>query len=210
MRNLLFNKDFEGIKEALSENALRANQTISLDDTNTTKAHPLHRICDGVFLGKYTDEDAVRMATLFLDYGAKIDGNQLIEKQDTPLIAASSLHADQLAIFYIEKGANMHHAGTHGGTALHWAAWCGRHKVVSRLVKEGAEINKQCIDFEATPLFWTIHGLKRGINKNRKDYLECVKILIDAGADKNIPNKEGKTVFDLLHDGDLDFKERLN
>lgn len=210
MKNLLLTKDFEGIKKALSINPTLANQYISFDDKNLIKAHPLHRICDGVFSGKYTDEEAVRMATLFLNYGAKIDGTQLIEKQDSPLIAASSLHADLLAILYIEKGANIHHIGTHGGTALHWAAWCGREKVVERLVQKGAEINKQCIDFKATPLFWTVHGLKKGDKKNLTNYLKCIKILIGAGADKNIANSDGNTVFDLLNDGDLEIKEILN
>ena len=51
------------------------------------------------------------MAKIFLEYGANVNGNELTEKQDTPLIAASSLHADQVAIFYIENGANINHAG---------------------------------------------------------------------------------------------------
>ncbi|MEI9912079.1 MAG: ankyrin repeat domain-containing protein [Bacteroidota bacterium] len=176
---------------------------------NITKAHPLHRICDGVFSKKYTDEEAVKMAKIFLVFGANINGNILAEKQDTPLIAASSLHADNVAILYIDNGAAIDHAGCHGGTALHWAAWCGRDKVVRRLIEEGAEINKLCIDFKATPLFWAVHGSKNGANNNMDNYLQCVNILIQSGADKNIPNGEGKTVFDLLTDEDLELKEEL-
>jgi hypothetical protein len=210
MKKLINNKDYTGIKQALSNNPNLANEGIPYDEVNTTKAHPLHRICDGVFSKKYTDEEAVKMAKIFLEYGANVDGNELTEKQDTPLIAAASLHADQVAIFYIENGANINHAGTHGGTALHWAAWCGRDKVVRRLIQEGADVNKRCIDFKATPLFWAVHGLKNGDKNNRHNYLECVKILIHAGADKNIPNGEGKTIFDLLNDEDLEFKKQLN
>ena len=210
MKKLIDNKDYKGIKQALSNNPNLANEGIPYDEMNTTKAHPLHRICDGVFSKKYTDEEAVKMAMLFLEFGANINGNKLTEKQDTPLIAASSLHADQVAIFYIEKGANISHAGCHGGTALHWAAWCGRDKVVRRLIQEGAEINKRCIDFKATPLFWAVHGLKKGDKNNMHNHLECVKILIQSGEDKNIPNGEGKTVLDLLTDEDLELKEQLN
>ena len=210
MKKLIDNKDYKGIEQALSNNPDLANEGIPYDSVNTTKAHPLHRICDGVFSGKYTDEEAVKMATIFLEHGANINGNGLIEKQDTPLTAAASLHADQVAILYIEKGANIDHAGCHGGTALHWAAWCGRDKVVSRLVQEKAEINKRCIDFKATPLFWAVHGLKSDATNNLRDYLECVKILIQSGADKNIPNGDGQTVFDLLNDEDLELKEQLN
>lgn len=210
MKKLIDNKDYKGIEQALSNNLNLANEGIPYDDVNATKAHPLHRICDGVFSEKYTDEEGVRIAKIFLDFGANINGNKLTEKQDTPLIAASSLHADQLAIFYIENGADINHAGCHGGTALHWAAWCGRDKVVRRLIKEGAQINKRCIDFKATPLFWAVHGLKNGGTNSVRDCLECVKILIQSGADKNIPNAEGKTVFDLLTDEDLELKEQLN
>lgn len=209
MKNFITNKDFNGIRQALSENPTLANEGIPYDEGNPAKAHPLHRICDGVFSKKFTDEEAVKLAKIFLEYGANINGNKLIEKQDTPLIAASSLHADKVAIFYIEQGAEINHAGCHGGTALHWAAWCGRDTVVRRLIQEGADINKLCIDFKATPLFWAVHGLKNGDKNNIPTYLECINLLVQAGADKNIPNGEGKTVFDLLNDEDLELKERL-
>jgi uncharacterized protein len=209
MKKLIDNKDYKGIEQALSGNPGLANEGIPYDAVNTAKAHPLHRICDGVFSKKYTDEEAVKMAKLFLKYGANINGNELIEKQDTPLIAAASLHADQVAIFYIENGANINHAGCNGGTALHWAAWCGRDKVVRRLIQEGAEINKRCIDFKATPFFWAVHGLKNGGSNSLHDSLECIKILIESGADKNIQNGDGKTVFDLLNDEDAELKEQL-
>ena len=210
MRELIINKDYEGIRQALSNNPGLANEGIPYDAVNTTKAHPLHRICDCVFSGKITDEEGVKIAKIFLEYSANINGNELIEKQDTPLLAAASLHADKVAILYIEHGADIHHAGCHGGTALHWAAWCGRDKVVRRLLQEGAEINKRCIDFKATPLFWAVHGLKSGDNPNMHGHQECIKLLLQAGADKSIPNADGNTVFDLLHDEDVELKNVLN
>lgn len=210
VKKLIENKDYDGIERTLTSNPNLANEGIPFDDKNPAKAHPLHRICDGVFAGTYTDEEGVAMAELFLKFGANINGNKLIEKQDTPLIAASSLHADQLAILYIEKGANINHAGTHGGTALHWAAWCGRAKVVNKLIKEGAEINKLCIDFKATPLFWAIHGLKNGGTNNLDDCLECIKFLLQSGADRSISNAGGKTVFDLLSTKDIEIMEQLD
>ncbi len=209
MKKLIDNKDYNGIQSVLSNNPNLANEALPYDDINTQKAVPLNRICDGVFSRQYTDEEAVKMAKIFLEYGANINGSALTEKQDTPLIAAASLQADKVAILFIENGADINHAGCHGGTALHWAAWCGRDKLVKRLVQEGAEVNKKCIDFKATPLFWAVHGLKNGGTNNAHDCLECVKILVQAGADKNIPNAEGKTVFDLLNDEDLDLIEEL-
>jgi ankyrin repeat protein len=209
MKTLIDNKDYQGIREALSENPLLANEGIPLDDKNTTKAHPLHRICDGVFANTYSDEEAVEMAKIFLEFGANVNGNELIEKRDTPLIAASSLHADKVGILYIEHGANIHHPGCHGGTALHWAAWCGRDILVKRLIQEKAEINRVCIDFRSTPLFWASHGLKYGGEMNRHHQVECIKMLLDAGADKTIPNFEGYTVFDMLDEEDIELKKLL-
>jgi len=210
MKTLIDHKDYQGIEQALIHDPALANAGIPYDSVNTTLAHPLHRICDGVFSGTYTDAEGVQMGRIFLAHGANVNGNELVEKQDTPLLAAASLHADQVALLYIENGAVLNHAGCHGGTALHWAAWCGRDKVVEKLVQQGAEINKICIDFKATPLFWAVHGLKNGGASSSSNYLECVRILVQAGADKTIPNCDGNIAFELLDDGDLELKELLS
>src|SRR5205085_7091612 len=118
IKSLIDSKDYEGLRVVLSDNPRLANEGIPYDEVNTTTAPPLHRICDGVFSKKFTDDEAVEMARIFLKYGANINGSVLIEKQDTPLVAAASLNADQVALLYIENGADIHHAGCHGGTAL--------------------------------------------------------------------------------------------
>lgn len=145
------------------------------------------------------------MAKIFLEYGANVNGNEPAEKTDTPLTAAASLHADETGILYIENGADIHHAGCHGGTALHWAAWTGRDQLVSRLLQEGATVNKRCIDFRGTPLLWAIHGFKNGGEENRHNQLECARLLIAAGADKTIPNIDGDTPFEFLDEEDVEW-----
>ncbi|WP_153800922.1 ankyrin repeat domain-containing protein [Foetidibacter luteolus] len=209
IRNLINNKDYQGIEQALASNASLANEGIAYDEVNTTKAHPLHRICDGVFANTYTDEEAVAMATIFLQHGADVNGGELTEKKDSPLVAAASLHADKVAFLYIEHGADINHRGCHGGTALHWAAWCGRDKLVERLLQEKPDINKLCIDFKATPIFWAVHGLKNACTGNPQSYYACIKSLLEAGADKHIPNVEGASVFDMLGDEDEAVKKLL-
>lgn len=209
IKEIIDTKDYERLRSCLSQNPELANEGFPYDEVNTTKAHPLHRICDGVFSGKYTDEEGVEIAKIFLKYGAEINGSEMIVKKDTPLTAAASLHADKVAILYIEQGADINHQGCHGGTALHWAAWCGRPIVVDRLVQEGSEINKLCIDFKSTPLFWAVHGLKSGDKKDISGHLECIRILLQAGADKSIPNVSGKTVLDLIEEGDSELRELL-
>jgi hypothetical protein len=210
IRELILNNDYDGIRQALSENPALANEGIPYDEANQVKAHPLHRICDAVFIKKLTDKEAVKIAKLFLEYGANINGNGLVEKQDTPLLAACSLFADEVALLYIDKGADIHHPGCHGGTALHWAAWCGRERVVKRLLEMGAELNKLCIDFKATPLFWAVHGLKNGGHQNTDHQLDCIRILIEAGATRTTPNANGATIFDLVSTDDKELKELLD
>src|SRR5260221_8788380 len=209
IKELIASVNLPGIKELLAENPLLANEGIPFDDKNPTKAHPLHRICDGVFNDIYSDEDAVGIASVFIEYGTNINGDELIEKKDTPLVAAASLHAEKTGILYVENGADIHHAGCHGGTALHWAAWVGRDKLVKKLIEEKARINQRCIDFKGTPLLWAVHGYKFGGEKNRHRQVECIRLLIDAGADKTIPNIEGSPAFKFLDDRDTELIELL-
>ena len=199
MNHLFEALDYAGINMLLENNPELANEGIAYDANNTAKAHPLHRICDGVFARKYSDAEAVKLAQLFLDHGADVNGGELVPQKDSPLVAAASLHADQVAMLYISAGAEINHPGCHGGTALHWAAWCGRPELVKKLIEVGAEINKLCVEFKSTPLFWAVHGLRSAEGKNLDLYKACVKMLLEAGADKSVPNFEGylpKQVWD--------------
>jgi uncharacterized protein len=117
IKTLIQAVNYQALRHALSKDPALANAGIPLDD-NPTLAHPLHRICDGVMKGLYTDVEAAEMAKIFLEHGANIDGDPLREKKDTPLVAAASLHADAVALLYIDRGANIHHGGCHGGTAI--------------------------------------------------------------------------------------------
>lgn len=209
IRALIEHKDLDGLRKILSSKPALANEGLPFDEKNTTKAHPLHRICDAVFAGKCTDDEAVEIAKIFLQFGASINGNELIDTRDTPLVAAASLHAEKVGIFYIEQGADIHHRGCHGGTALHWAAWTGRDQLVKKLIAEKAAINKRCVDFQGTPLLWALHGYKLGGKENLHNQVECVKHLLEAGADKTIPNKEGHLPIDFLNGTDVEVLRQL-
>lgn len=203
------NNDRAGIRAALEKNPSMANEGIACFDDNPAKAHPLHRLCDGVFSGLFTDEDAIEMAKILLEFGGDINGGRLVEKQDTPLIAAASLHAEETGIFYIEQGAAPEHKGTHGGTALHWAAWVGRDKLVKKLIETGMPVNTQCIDFKGTPLLWAVHGYMFAGHKNRRNQVECARLLLEAGADKTIPNIEGLPAIGFLEKDDTSMRNLL-
>ena len=207
--SLIRNNDPAGLRSFLSNHPHLANEGVPYKDSNSARAHPLHRICDGVFAGRYSDDEAVVMAKIFLEFGADVNGGEQVEKKDTPLVAAASLRADKVGIVYIEHGANIHHAGCHGGTAIHWAAWCGRDILLQRLLKEGAAINKLCIDFKSTPLFWAIHGYKFGGDENRHHQVDCARMLLEAGSDRSIPNFEGYKPYQLLDENDVELRNLL-
>lgn len=198
--------DYDGLRQALLENPALANEGLPYDEKNQTLEHPLHRICDGVFSGTYADDDAVKLASIFLDHGAHVDGFRLAPREDTPLMAAASLLAEQTGIFYTNQGANIHHVGGGGATALHWAAWTGQEKLVNRLISAGADIHLRCIDHESTPLLWAVHGYTYQGGANRRNQVDCMRLLLAAGAEKDTYNREGKHITQFLDDGDADVK----
>lgn len=198
--------DYEALRRALSEDPALANGGLPFDERNQALAHPLHRVCDGVFTGTYTDDDAVKLASIFLDHGANVDGFGLTPGEDTPLIAAASLLAEQTGILYTNRGASIHHAGGGGATALHWAAWTGLEKLVNRLISAGADIHLRCIDHESTPLLWAVHGYTFRGGQNRRKQVDCIRLLLAAGAERDTYNKDGKHISHFLDDGDAELK----
>ena len=86
------------------------------------------------------------------------------------------------------------------------SAWSQLNKTrIKRLIEEGADIDKRCIDFQATPLFWAVMSYKE--ENDKYNQLECVKLLVEAGADKNIPNGNSKTIYSMINDEDLELKK---
>lgn len=207
LAEIIFTGDIDRLRDALRISPTLANEFIPLPD-NEAKAHPLHRLCDAVFTGMFDESRAVKMANLFLDHGSSL--NTSATGEDSPLTAACSLRCDKLASLYISRGANILHAGCHGGTALHWASWCGRNGIVELLIKSAAPINTLCFDFKSTPLFWSVHGLKFGGKENKFNQEICAELLINAGADPAIPNFEGYKPIDLLDKNDKALYELLS
>lgn len=188
--DLIIKNDLDGLRTALAANPGLANEGVSLKidgKINPAKGHPLHRICDAVFANKISDSQSIEIAKIFLEYGADINGFMVQSDRNSPLIAAASLHAEQLGLFYIEKGANIFYTPPNdGGTALHWAAYCGRDQLVEKLIEKGAHINQLDTNYHSTPCGWAIHVLESGETNNLHHQLSCVKLLLKAGTDKNL------------------------
>jgi hypothetical protein len=207
LEQYLFAGNVSGVETVLKSDVKAASQPIALPD-NATKGHPLHRVCDGVFLEKYSEEIGLELARLFFKYGSSVNPDTQ-PLSDSPLTAACSLCCDQIALLYIQQGADVNHRGCHGGTALHWAAWCGRDVLVEKLVLLHSNINQLCVDFKSTPLFWAVHGLKFAGQENQYNQVKCAKILIAHGADPSIPNFEGYLPVQLLDERDQELRSLL-
>jgi ankyrin repeat protein len=185
---LIRDKSFERIRAMLAADPSLANTGVPCgDNPNSKKGHPLHRICDLVFEKKITDDQAIEVAMILLEFGANIDGFKSLGDNNTPILAAASLHAENLGIFYIERGADIFYSHkSDGATPLHWAAFCGRDKLVQRLIEAGADINQLDNSYNSTPLGWAIHSLDSKDNNNTFHQLDCIKILLKAGSNKTL------------------------
>lgn len=73
------------------------------------------------------------------------------------------------------------------GTALIAAAHLGHHEVVANLVKGGAPLN------HVNNLGWTALMEAVVLGEGGPDHIETVRILLDAGADKTITDRDGVT-----------------
>lgn len=200
LKQIIFDGDLLALDRALRSEPQLANQPVSLLD-NPATAHPLHRVCDAVRSGYIAETIAISIARILLENGAAIDGNAP-DKKDSPLTAACSLQCDDLALLYIDSGADIYHRGCHGGNSLHWSAWCGRDKILRKLLTLKPDVDRLCIDFRSTPLFWGLHGYRFGGDGNRHHQIECVRMLLESGADRNIPNFEGYLPIDLVRKED--------
>jgi ankyrin repeat protein len=209
VKKLIEQKDTDGIRKTLADNPSLANESITIpyDLFCRTKAHPLHRICDAIFAHKMTDEEAITIAKIFLEFGADINGYN----DGSPLLAAASLHAEELGIFYIDNGANVNITDENDkASALHWAAFCGLDKLVDKLIKSNALIDEPDKTHQSTPLGWAIHCLTSNNEGNLHNQLTCIKLLIEAGANINKLSLEAKENLHSISDKDTELEKILS
>ena len=102
----------------------------------------------------------------------------------------------------IDSGFDLNVAGSNGWTPLMMAVEGDQPKALELLLKNGANPNKQSELDGFTALHLAVDYAMDGmIQKNKNEPLpepiECIRILLKYGADKNIKNHSGKTPLDL-------------
>lgn len=142
---------------------------------------PLHLVCDVVFRGRATEEQALAMADVLLEAG--VDPDQSYTKSgDTYLIAAASLGAESVGLRLVEVGADVKRRGLFSATALHWALLMGLAGLTLALVEAGAELELHDAHYDCTPLQWALHGWSHGTSGRRDGIPAAVRVLVGQGA----------------------------
>ena len=122
---------------------------------------------------------------------------------DSAVLIASkkSLPILPTLISYVTTRKSLDSFDTSGFTALHHCAQNGNQLGIETLIEASADVNLRDRRSGRTALF---HALEN-------DYMKIVQELMGAGAQSNVPNYSGQTVFHLLDDHKhFDLVESLN
>lgn len=147
-------------------------------------------------------------------------GNQRDRDGMTLLMHAASLGAEKCLISLLKSGANPHMADAGGNRAIHWAVTMGRLRATEILLFFGADpLAKNMGGMPSLSLAAIKHdpaiasrlmdyGMDPNTPDGRGDFplhkaasagsVAMVKLLLSAGASKDMKNRDGKTPFQLV------------
>ncbi len=121
---------------------------------------------------------------LLVSHGAEINPAEK-EPPSTPLIAAIGRGHYDIAKYLISKGADVHVISQSGYTALHAAAASGNPQIVELVISSNVDANAKAKD-GVTPL---------RLAAQAHDQVDIATILINHGADVNVPDEDGRTAL---------------
>ncbi len=113
------------------------------------------------------------------------DVNQADAIHDSPYLVAGAEGRLEILRMTLEKGADLRSVNRYGGTALIPAAEHGYVKVVDLLLKAGVDPN------HGNFLGWTALHEAIVLSDGGPDHQEVLRLLIKAGADVNLPDRQG-------------------
>ena len=110
----------------------------------------------------------------------------------SPLKAAITKGHSDIALFLLDRGADMENRGKEDQTALYIASSCGYTDIVRSLIHRGADLNPICEDHDegGNDVRWT--PLLAAIFRRRQD---VAILLLERGADMEIRSNRGETAL---------------
>jgi hypothetical protein len=202
IRQAIETADVEALRSHVSARPALADADVSWGDGGKNVVPPLHFVCDAVFRGLATQEQALAMADVLLDAG--VDPDRAYAKSgDTFLIAAASLGAERVGERLVERGVDLTRRGLFGATALHWAAIMGLDRLTRALLGAGAALELRDSRYDCTPIEWALHGWTEGTNGRRERLPRVARVLVERGA--RIP----ANVAQRLGDADREMRAAL-
>jgi ankyrin repeat protein len=134
---------------------------------------------------------------------AGADANAFQAEGQTALMTAARTGSVDAVKVLLENGAEVNAKESwRGQTALMWAAAENHPAVVKLLVERGAEVNARSAVFDFrglkpkpgdVPMHFPRGGFTALLFAARGGHLECVRILIDAGADPNLGDPDSSS-----------------
>ncbi len=166
------NKQYIAVEAALKKGA----------DVNSKDRH------DKNLLLIATENDDLKMAQLLVSHGANV--NQQDVRSDSPFLLAGAQGQTELVKLYLANGARFDLFNRYNGTALIPACERGHIETVKVLANtKGFPID------HVNRLGWTALMEAVVLGNGSEKFVKIVQILVDAGSDFNIPDKNGVTAL---------------
>lgn len=132
-----------------------------------------------------TELNRVAIARALIDAGANVNAKD--GKQDSPYLLAGAKGKLAILEMTLTHGADVFSTNRYGGTALIPAAERGHVEAVRRLIAAGVDVN------HVNRLGWTALLEAIMLSDGGPAHQKIVRLLIDGGADVNLPDCEGIT-----------------
>ena len=137
-------------------------------------------------LGNHLD-----VAALLVDRGA--DPNAVDHRLDTPWLATGVTGSVSMLEVLLPAGPDMTIKNRYGGVAIIPASERGHVDYVRRVADAGIDVN------HVNDLGWTALLEAVILGDGSADYQQIVRILLDAGADAELADREGMTALQHAH-----------
>jgi len=170
-------RDMAGLEELLQKGNYELDATNSIGETALLQT---------------VQRNDIAMAKKLIDAGANINIQDQIK--DSPYLVACAQGRTEILQYMLEHATpepDQHVYNRYGGNGLIPAAEKGHIENVRLLLEDGrVDINHQN-NFGYTALIEAV-----ALTDNSQLYQDIVKLLVDAGADKDLVDRDGKTAMD--------------